>query len=253
MIRISDLTLTREGARILDGIDTAIPAGGLTAMIGPNGAGKSTLLHCLAGLVAPDAGRALVDDLDMARARPQEKARKVALLTQSTPALPRLSVRDLVAFGRWPHHHGRPTAEDHRITDEALSAFDLTGLTGRRIDSLSGGQRQRAFVAMAHAQSTPWMLLDEPLAALDPRYARDIMERLHALSRPGAGGRSVVIVLHDLAMAARYADWVVCLKDGRLTRSAPRAEAMTTESLSALYDTGLVVAELEGRPVVVPG
>ncbi|MDB6183083.1 ATP-binding cassette domain-containing protein [Paracoccus fistulariae] len=252
MIRIDSLDLKRDGQPILQQVTAQIPAGGLTAVIGPNGAGKSTLLHCLAGLLAPDAGQVQVAGADITGMKPQERAHRVALLTQSPAIVPRLSVRDLVAFGRWPHHQGRPRARDHDLVDEALALFDLSALQDRKLDSLSGGQRQRAFVAMAYAQSTPWMLLDEPLAALDPRYARDIMERLHALSRPGPDARGVVIVLHDLGMAARYADWIVGLKDGRLIHSAPRHEAMTTANLSDLFDTGLSVQMLNEHPVVVP-
>lgn len=250
MIQIDSLDLHRDGQPVLQGVTADIPATGLTAVIGPNGAGKSTLLHCLAGLLSPDAGHVRVGSDDITAMRPQDRAHRVALLTQSPAIVPRLSVRDLVAFGRWPHHRGRPKQVDHDLVDEALTLFDLTDLHHRTLDSLSGGQRQRAFVAMAYAQSTPWMLLDEPLAALDPRYARDIMERLHNLSREG--GRSVVIVLHDLGMAARYADWIVSLKHGRLVHSASKAQVMTTAHLSDLFDTGLSVQMLNRHPVVVP-
>ena len=252
MIRIASLDLHRDGQPILQNVTAEIPPTGLTAVIGPNGAGKSTLLHCLAGLLSPQAGKVLIGDKDIAALKPQQRAHLVALLTQSPAIVPRLSVRDLVAFGRWPHHRGRPTPQDHQLVDDALTLFDLNDLQGRKLDSLSGGQRQRAFVAMAHAQSTPWMLLDEPLAALDPRYARDIMERLHDLSRPGPNSRSVVIVLHDLGMAARYADWIVSLKDGRLVHSASKAQAMTTAALSDLFETGLSVQTIDGHAVVVP-
>lgn len=252
MIRIASLDLHRDGQPILQGVTAQIPPTGLTAVIGPNGAGKSTLLHCVAGLLSPHAGKVMIGDDDIATMKPQDRAHLVALLTQSPAIVPRLSVRDLVAFGRWPHHRGRSKQHDHDLVDEALTLFDLNDLQYRKLDSLSGGQRQRAFVAMAYAQSTPWMLLDEPLAALDPRYARDIMERLHNLSRPGPDSRSVVIVLHDLGMAARYADWIVSLKDGQLVHSAPKSQAMTTENLSDLFDTGLAVQTLNGNPVVVP-
>lgn len=253
MIRIESLSLQRDGQTILSGIEAAIPTTGVTALIGPNGAGKSTLLHGLAGLIAPAAGRVVVDGIDIAAARPAVRARHVALLTQNPSLVPRLTVRDLVGFGRWPHHRGRPRAEDHRMVDQAMTEFDLIALADRSMDTLSGGQRQRAHVAMAYAQATPWMLLDEPLSALDPRYARDIMERLRRLSRPGAGaGRGIVIVLHDLGMAARHADWVLSLRDGRLMRCGPRAEVMTTAGLSDLFDTGLAVEELHGQPVILP-
>lgn len=250
MIRIDDLDFDLAGQPILHRIRTEIPAAGMTAIIGPNGAGKSSLLHCLAGLNPLAAGRVVIDGTDIATARPAQRAKIVALLTQSTPILPRLSVEDLVAFGRWPHHRGRPGAVDRDLVHQSIQLFDLAALAKRRLETLSGGQRQRAFLAMAHAQAAPWMLLDEPLAALDPRYARDIMERLHALSRPGPDQRRVVIVLHDLAMAARYADWIVSLKDGRLVQSASQPDAMTSERLSDLFDAGILVDELRGRPVV---
>ena len=251
MIRIENLDLSLDGAPILRDIDTTIPASGLTAVIGPNGAGKSSLLHCLAGLARPARGRITIDGTDITAARPAERARLVALLSQGSPALPRLSVADLVAFGRWPHHQGRPRPEDHRIVQASMDSFELAPMAQRRLETLSGGQRQRAFVAMAHAQTTPWMLLDEPLAALDPRYARDIMDRLRALSRPGPDARSIVVVLHDLAMAVRCADWVVSLKNGRLVQSAPRAEALTSRNLSDLFEAEILVDHVQGRPVAV--
>ncbi len=252
MIRIQGLDVLREGQKVLSGATGDIPATGLTAVIGPNGAGKSTLLHCLAGLLTPAEGGVTVDGHDIAALAPAARAHKVALLTQSPAIVPRLSVRELVGFGRWPHHRGRPRQADLDLVQDALAMFDLIPLADRKLDTLSGGQRQRAFVAMAYAQSTPWMLLDEPLAALDPRYARDIMERLHSLSRPGPDARAVVIVLHDLGMAARYADWIVSLKDGVLVQSAPRDQAMTTTGLTALFDTGLAVATVNEHAVVVP-
>lgn len=251
MIRIENLDLTLDGAPILRDIDTTIPASGLTAVIGPNGAGKSSLLHCLAGLARPARGRITIDGTDITAARPAERARLVALLSQGSPALPRLSIADLVAFGRWPHHQGRPRPEDHRIVQASMDSFELAPMAQRRLETLSGGQRQRAFVAMAHAQTTPWMLLDEPLAALDPRYARDIMDRLRALSRPGPDARSIVVVLHDLAMAVRCADWVVSLKNGRLVQSAPRAEALTSRNLSDLFEAEILVDHVQGRPVAL--
>lgn len=188
----------------------------------------------------------------MARARPSERAHQLALLAQNERVTARLTVQDLVGFGRWPHHKGRPREVDRRKIAEAIRIFDLDALAGRQLDALSGGQRQRAFVAMAYAQETPWLLLDEPLSALDPRHARDIMDRLHRLSRPGPQQRSVVIVLHDLGVAARYADRIVALKDGRLVTSGARVLALTGEMLSDLFGTGLQIARVNGRDVVVP-
>ncbi|WP_373354136.1 ATP-binding cassette domain-containing protein [Pseudoroseicyclus sp. CXY001] len=252
MIETETLGVALGGRTILDGLNLRFGQGGITALVGPNGAGKSTLLHALAGLLRPARGRVTVEGLDMARAAPIDRAKAVALLTQSERVTARLTVADLVGFGRWPHHKGRPGAEDHRQVAEAMELFDLTALSGQLLDSLSGGQRQRAFTAMAYAQETPWMLLDEPLSALDPRYSRDLMERLQGLTRPGPGARSVIIVLHDLSAAARYADRVVALKGGRLVTSGPASLKLTGEMLSGLFGTGLAVETVRGRRLVAP-
>ncbi|MCR8724677.1 ATP-binding cassette domain-containing protein [Frigidibacter sp. ROC022] len=252
MIQLDSVSVEKNGSPILTDVSLCFGQGGITALIGPNGAGKSTLLHTIAGLTSPVRGQVMVEGLDMVRARPEQRARHVALLAQNESVTARLTVRDLVEFGRWPHHRGRPREIDRVKVAEALGTFDLDGLADRRLDALSGGQRQRAFVAMAWAQETSWLLLDEPLSALDPRHARDIMDRLHALTRPGAGQRSVVIVLHDLSVAARYADRIVALKDGRLVTSGPRVLAMTGAMLSDLFGTRLAVERVAGRDVVLP-
>ncbi|MGZ9810170.1 ATP-binding cassette domain-containing protein [Pseudoroseicyclus sp. H15] len=253
MIRLDDLTISRGEHKALDGISLGFGHGGITAVIGPNGAGKSTLLHAIAGLLPVTSGSVTVDGLDMLKSRPRDRARALALLTQSEQVTARLTVEELVSFGRWPHHQDRPREEDRAMVAEAIAAFDLGTLAGRSLSTLSGGQRQRAFVAMAYAQDTPWMLLDEPLSALDPRHARDIMDRLHELSRPGKRSRSVLIVLHDLGIAARYADRIVALKDGRLVTSGPRLLAFTGRMLSDVFETPLAVDSVKGQPVVLPG
>lgn len=252
MIKLEGITVEKGGSTILDDVSLSMGQGGITALIGPNGAGKSTFLHSIAGLVPPVRGRVEVEGLDMVRAHPLQRAHRVALLIQNERVTARLTVRDLVSFGRWPHHKGRPRAEDLEKIDDAIQTFDLGDLQTRQLDALSGGQRQRAFVAMAWAQDTPWLLLDEPLSALDPRHARDIMDRLHGLTRPGEGQRSVVLVVHDLSIAARYADRIVALKGGRLVKSGPRLLALTGSMLSELFETGLEVARVNGHDVVVP-
>lgn len=251
MIHIKNISLQIEGQNVLRDISTQIPASGLTAIIGPNGAGKSSLLHCIAGLTRAQQGQVMIDDTCITTTSPQNRAKIVALLSQANVAQPRLSVQDLVSFGRWPHHQGRPGKVDHACVDEAMRSFDLAHLAQRRVATLSGGQRQRAYIAMAYAQATPWMLLDEPLAALDPRYARDIMDRLRQLSRPTQGSRNIIVVLHDLAMTAMHADWVVSLKDGKLIQSAPRAEVMTSRNLSDLFETDIQIEDVRGRQIPI--
>lgn len=253
MIEIEDLSLDRAGSPVLKDISLTIPEGGVTAIIGPNGAGKSTLLHCIAGLLAPDRGRVRVEGQDIHAAREARRGRLLALMAQSPGAMPRLTVRELVGFGRWPHHRGRPGPADATATADAMERFDLADIATRELETLSGGQKQRAFVAMAYAQTTPWMLLDEPLAALDPKFTRDIMDRLKQAATDRTSPRNILIVLHDLQIASRYADRVICLKDGLLTKSGPAAENLTSAVLSSLYDTPLQVNWLDGQAVIVPG
>ncbi|MCO6384668.1 ATP-binding cassette domain-containing protein [Oceanicola sp. 502str15] len=253
MIRIANLTVNRGEKPVLRDLSLNFGSGGITALIGPNGAGKSTLLHAIAGLLPADEGRVQVEGQDVAGIAPMARARLVALLMQTDQVTARLTVEDLVTFGRWSYHKGRPSARDRQMVADALAHFDLGDLAHRQIDTLSGGQRQRAFVAMAWAQETPWLLLDEPLAALDPRHVRDLMERLHAMSRPGVEGeRSIIIVMHDLGATARYADRIIALKDGQIVKSGPRSLAMTKGVLSGLFETGLDVVRVRGADVVVP-
>jgi iron complex transport system ATP-binding protein len=198
---------------VLSDIDLTLPAGRLTALIGPNGAGKSTLLS-LAGRIVPlQAGRITVGGMDVARTPTAEVARRMAILSQSNVVGSRLRVADLVAFGRWPHHRGRPGAEDRRRVDEVLAAMSLAPLANRFLDELSGGQRQRAFIATTLAQGGDWLLLDEPLAALDMAHSRAVMAHLASLAAQGTG---IVVVLHDINHAAVWADHVVALTAGRI-------------------------------------
>lgn len=248
MIQVSNVSLTRSGAPVLDTVSADIPANGLVAIIGPNGAGKSTLLHVLAGLLRPDTGQVTIDGRDLYQMTEQARALVLSFLTQSQDTAPRLSVRDLISFGRWPHHRGRPKAADIAAIDDAIDRFDLADLAHREISQLSGGQKQRAYVAMAYAQGTPWMFLDEPLAALDPKYSRDIMERLRGLS-----DRTILLVLHDLSIAANYADWVVALKDGKVHTQGAWQDTITSSTLSDLYDVPLKLSDVDGEKTVIWG
>lgn len=249
MIEISGLSHAIGGAPILSDIDLTLPRGGITALIGPNGAGKSTLLHLIARLMPVQRGRIVIDGADLAATDTRALARRIAILPQNSGVPARLTVRDLVAFGRWPHHRGRPGPADEAAVAAALDAFGLGPLAARFLDELSGGQQQRAHVAMAHAQETDWLLLDEPLNNLDPRHARDLMARLHALSR--GGGRSVVVVIHEVNYAAAWADHLVALKDGRVLAAGAREGLLTAGLMADLYDMEAAVGDIGGRQVVL--
>ncbi|HEY0293293.1 MAG TPA: ATP-binding cassette domain-containing protein, partial [Hansschlegelia sp.] len=175
MIETSGVTKAYGDAVVLDGVDLKIPAGGLTSIIGPNGAGKSTLLSIISRLTPMTSGSAWVDGLDVSRTPTDQLARRLAILRQENHIAARVTVRDLVSFGRYPHSRGRLTLKDRAHVDQALGFLDLEPLADRFIDEMSGGQRQRAYVAMVLAQDTDYVLLDEPLNNLDMKHSAAMM------------------------------------------------------------------------------
>ncbi len=248
MIRIESV-LKRHGAVIaVDDVSVQIGSG-LTAIIGPNGAGKSTLLSAVGRLIGTDAGVITVDGLDVATVRSREVARRLAILRQDNHLAIRLSVEDLVAYGRFPHGSSGRSADDRVHIDAAIDLLDLGAVRRRFLDELSGGQRQRAFVAMAIAQDTDYLLLDEPLNNLDPRHSVALMKLLRQLV--AGRGMTIVVVMHDINVAAQFADDVIAMRDGRVVHHGPVAEVLTAPNLTALYETSARVAEIAGRRVVL--
>lgn len=230
-------------------VDLEIPAGGITALIGPNGAGKSTLLTMIGRLSGMDAGAIEIAGLDVASTKSKDLAKVVSILRQENHFVTRLTVRQLVGFGRFPHSKGRLNRGDEEIISRAIDFLDLGALEGRYLDELSGGQRQRAYVAMVLAQDTEFVLLDEPLNNLDMSHARALMQRLSELVR--LSGKSVVVVVHEVNYAAAWADHIVALKEGRVAASGHPQDVLTEAGLSALYDTPINVAVHDGRPLVL--
>lgn len=248
MIR-TDSVVKRHGALVaVDDVSIEIRSG-VTAIIGPNGAGKSTLLAAIGRLVGADAGTITVDGLDVATTRSRDLARRLAILRQDNHLAIRLSVDDLVAYGRFPHGGSGRSPQDREHVDRAVELLDLDAVRGRFLDELSGGQRQRAFVAMALAQDTDHLLLDEPLNNLDPRYGVALMKLVRRLADERR--MTVVVVLHDINVAAQYADDIVAMRDGRVVHHGPVADVVTAERLTGLYDTPARVAEIDGRPIVL--
>jgi iron complex transport system ATP-binding protein len=248
MIQIEGVAHRIGRAEILKGIDLSLPKGKITALIGPNGAGKSTLLSLIGRLMPLQTGRITVDGADVAHTPTRDLARRMAILSQSNQIGSRLRVAELVGFGRWPHHQGRPGPQDAALVAAALHDMDLLPLAGRFLDELSGGQRQRAFMAMTLAQGGDWLLLDEPLAALDMAHARLLMQKLAMLR---SMGRSIVVVLHEINHAAAWADHVVMMKAGCIMAEGAPGEVFTETTLGALYDMALRVIEVESRPMVL--
>lgn len=249
MIHLEGVEKNYAGHRVLGPVDLTIERGGVTALIGPNGAGKSTMLTIIGRLLEADSGRVTVGGLDVRTAKSRELAKVVSILRQENHFMARLTVRQLVSFGRFPHSGGRLTEADQRSIHAAMAFLDLAGLEDRYIDELSGGQRQRAFVAMVLAQDTDYVLLDEPLTGLDMRHAVAMMGQIRAAA--DALGKTVILVIHDVNFAAAYADRIVALAGGRLVASGTPAEIITPEVLERVFETPVEVLQHAGHPVAV--
>lgn len=246
MIRIENVSFKHRSTPILHDISLDIPKGGVVALIGPNGAGKSTLLSLVARLQTLQAGAISVDGLSVNTTPGRDLAKVLAILRQDTMIASRLRVRELVGFGRFPHGRGRLTDEDNAIIDAAIAQFDLADLVDRFIETLSGGQRQRALVAMALAQDTDYLLLDEPLNNLDMYYARALMRSLRTVA--DSNKKTVVIVLHDINQASAHADRIIAMKDGRIVADGTPADILTTDMLDAIFGFRMRVETIEGKP-----
>jgi len=230
-------------------VDLVIPEGGITALIGPNGAGKSTLLTMVGRLMGMDAGSIAIAGLDVASTKSADLAKVVSILRQENHFVTRLTVRQLVGFGRFPHSKGRLSRADEDIISRAIDFLDLGMLEHRYLDELSGGQRQRAYVAMVLAQDTDVVLLDEPLNNLDMKHAVTMMAQLRRAA--DELGRTIVIVLHDINFAGHYADRICAMKDGRVVEFGTPAEIMTDEVLTRVFETPVQVIDGPHGPLAV--
>ncbi|NVO56737.1 ATP-binding cassette domain-containing protein [Rhodobacteraceae bacterium B1Z28] len=249
MIDIQDVTYKIAGQPILQDVSLQLDKGGIIALIGPNGAGKSTLLSLVARLLPLQTGTIRVDDLQIGQTVDTVLAKKLGILPQELTVASRLTIRDLVGFGRYPYHKGRPSADDHDRVDTALHLFDLSDLAERQLETLSGGQRQRAFVAMAYVQDTDYLLLDEPLNNLDIAASRALMTLLRDLT--AGRKRTVVIVLHDINYAAAYADRIIALKAGRVVADGAPDAVVTAALLRDVFETPANVTTVARRQVVL--
>jgi iron complex transport system ATP-binding protein len=253
-LRAERLTLAYGDRTVIESLDLAVPPGEITVIVGANASGKSTLLRSLSRLLAPREGRVVLDGREVHRMPAKELARTLGLLPQSPVAPEGITVLDLVSRGRHPHQgiFSRWNAEDDAAVGAALEATRTTGLADRAVDELSGGQRQRVWIAMALAQQTDLLLLDEPTTFLDASHQIDVLDLLTDLNR--TRGTTIVMVLHDLNVAARYADHLITLAGGRLHICGPPAEVLTEESVRIVFDLDSRIIEdpLTGRPLVLP-
>ncbi len=251
-LSVSDLAVSLGKRRVLHGLDAVLRPGRVTAILGPNGSGKSTLVRTLAGLLDPDAGQVKLGGKLLARLDPRERARRIGYLPQDATVHWDLRVAELVALGRAPHRapFAGLSAADHAAIDAAIEATAVRPLIDRRVTQLSGGERARVLLARVLAGEPQWLLADEPLASLDPVHQLDLLERLRALA---AGGMGVVIVLHDLLQAARAADDVLLLREGRVVAFGPAEAALAHQPLREAFGVEvMVIGDDQGRLLPVP-
>ncbi|WDS37898.1 ABC transporter ATP-binding protein [Pseudoxanthomonas sp.] len=248
------LTLAYDARQVTRGLDVRIPAGQVTVIIGPNACGKSTLLRALARLLKPQSGRVLLDGRDIRDQPTRQVARRLGLLPQSPVAPPGICVADLVARGRFPHQTllRQWSGEDEHAVRQAMRQTGVEALAQQPVDALSGGQRQRVWLAMAIAQDTSLLLLDEPTTYLDIAHQYELLELCRTLNR--TRGRTLVIVLHDLNQAARYADHIIAMKDGEIVASGPPREVITEALIDTVFGMRAMIVPdpVTATPMVIP-
>ncbi|WGE55668.1 ATP-binding cassette domain-containing protein [Actinobacillus equuli subsp. equuli] len=249
MIDIKNISHKIGNTTILNNINLHIPNGGITALIGANGAGKSTLLSLIARLQNIQSGQIWLNNYNIAETDSRKIAQHLAILTQDNVIHSRITVQDLLMFGRYPHHQGKISEHDRQVVEKALQRFELAQLKDRFLNELSGGQRQRALIAMTFCQQTQHVLLDEPLNNLDMFHARELMRLLRKLTDELQ--LTTVMVVHDINMAAAYADTIVAMKNGEIIMTGSPEEIITPENLKTVFNLDAEVLEHNGKRLVV--
>ncbi|CAM3222161.1 ATP-binding cassette domain-containing protein [Filibacter tadaridae] len=249
MIQVRELSKFYGKKAVVEKANVNIHRGKITSFIGPNGAGKSTLLSMVSRLLDADTGEVIVDNDNVKRMKSNEFSKRVSILKQSNFMNVKLTIRELVSFGRFPHSRGRLTAEDLRIVNQSMDYMDLMGMQHDYLDELSGGQRQRAFIAMVIAQDTDYILLDEPLNNLDMKHSVQIMKILRRLV--DELGKTVVIVLHDINFASVYSDRIVALKDGHIVKDGTTDDIINSDVLKEIYDMDIPIKQMKNCRICV--
>ncbi|PWC09306.1 iron ABC transporter ATP-binding protein [Brenneria roseae subsp. americana] len=249
MIEIGNVTKTYNNVAVLKNVTATIPRGGVTSIIGPNGAGKSTLLSIVSRLLDADQGRVNVNGMDVTTTPSDKLATCLSVLRQENQFTSRLTVAELVGFGRYPYTKGRLNADDHERIAAALAFLNLTEFKDRFLDELSGGQRQRAYVAMVLCQDTEYVLLDEPLNNLDMKHAVSMMKQIRRAA--DELGKTIVLVIHDINFASAYSDYIIAMRKGQIIYSGKPEEIMTSEILEDIFDTEVVIEQVHNQRIAV--
>ncbi len=248
IMQIKDVTKKYNGKPVVDAVNLEIPKGKVISFIGPNGAGKSTVMGIISRLIAKDSGLVSFDGTELEKWKSKELSKRLAILTQSNNIQMKLTVRELVAFGRFPYSGNRTTKEDEEIIEQAIAYMELEAFN-RFIDELSGGQRQRALIAMVIAQDTDYILLDEPTNNLDIYHATNMMKIVRRLCDELE--KTIILVLHEINYAAFYSDYICAFVDGKVAKFGTVKEVMTKETLSEIYKVDFEILEIEGKPLSI--
>lgn len=248
-MNVVDLRKKYDGKTVVNSVSFEIPKGKVISLIGPNGAGKSTVMGMISRLIAKDSGMIKFEDKDLTKWNSKELAKKLAILTQHNNIQMKLTVRELVSFGRFPYSGNRMTEADNKMIDKALAYMELQDIENRFIDELSGGQRQRAYIAMVIAQDTEYVLLDEPTNNLDIYHATNMMNTVRRLC--DELGKTVILVLHEINYAAFYSDYICAFVDGEIAKFGTVDEVINKETLSEIYKVDFEIIHIKGRPLSV--
>jgi iron complex transport system ATP-binding protein len=249
MVEIQEVSKRYGGKTVVDQATFHIHPRKITSLIGPNGAGKSTLLSMITRLQSKDEGSIRLEGRELSSYSSGELAQKISILKQSNQVNIRLTVRELVSFGRFPYSQGRLTKKDWEHVNEAIRYMELGELEHKFLDELSGGQRQRAYIAMVLAQDTDYIFLDEPLNNLDMKHSVQIMKILRRLV--DQLGKTVVLVLHDINFASCYSDRIVALKNGQVVHDGAAVDIIQSEMLEQVYDMNIHIEEICGHQICV--
>ena len=248
-IEIRNITKSYGSKKVVDNVSVTIPTGKITSFIGPNGAGKSTVLSIMSRLLNADSGEIYLNGELLNRKKSSDIAKQLAILKQTNNINLRLTIEDLVSFGRFPYSKGNLTQTDRTFIDNAIAYMNLDDIRHQYIDNLSGGQRQRAYIAMTLAQDTDYILLDEPLNNLDMKHSVQIMQVLRKLATEL--NKTVVIVIHDINFASCYSDYIVAMKNGKLVHQGEINHIMQSTILQDIYDMTIPIQDIDDHKIAV--
>lgn len=249
MVEVRGLSKRYGNKNVVDDVSIQITKGKITSLIGPNGAGKSTVLSMVSRLIPKDAGEILIEGQEVSRWKSNDLAKKISILKQTNHLNIRLTIRELVNFGRFPYSQGKLTKEDLKHVDEAIRYMELEDMEHKYLDQLSGGQKQRAFIAMVIAQNTEYVLLDEPLNNLDMKHSVQIMKVLRRMV--DELGKTIVLVIHDINFASCYSDYIVALKNGKVVREGATDEIIHSSVLHEVYDMDIHIQDINENKICV--